>query len=177
MTQEKSNSVWTWLLPLLAGAMLTLVSDQLADYFQEKERHHDAHVDRLQRLFHEVSTTSGELYYVTRNILGELHKPESFEKGDLMKEYDQLLVKLNTNYLRDLSLLEFFVAEEYADRYGEKIISPLMQFNPGIEEGMKKGAPIPDFDQKMKTLDGIREEIIEFNKKFIHLLENKRKGG
>lgn len=176
MADDRKSSRMSWFLPLLAGALLTGVANQVTLYFQEKDKRRDEHIRRAIDNYEHISEQTSELYYVTKNLIGELQKPDSYQIEVLKAEYRGMLENLNINFLKDYSLIKYHISPEMANTYENKIVRPLMRYNKVIEPAIFDSESIDIDTIRFDELGEIKMEIIRFNEHFIEHIEELSRG-
>jgi hypothetical protein len=168
MAQDsQKTSIWTWLLPMMMGALISLVTDQLSEMQQAKEAHLERKIEESKGHFLQVSQLTGELYSTTKTLLEELNEGESTEVSALMKEYDKVLTDLNIHEIQYVSVLQYHFDESAAKNFEEGIIEPLRSYHKKIDHAVVSGQGLDLSPADLQNLEDIKEKIMSFNMHFL----------
>jgi hypothetical protein len=171
MAQEsQKTSIWTWLLPMMMGALISLVTDQLSEMQQNKEAHRERQIEEGRKHFMEISQLTGELFSTTKTFLEELDEGESTEISTLMKDYNKVLSELNVHEIQYMSVLQYHFDVAAAKNFEEGIIEPLRAYHKRIDHAVlsKQGLDLSPADHQ--DLERIKDRIITFNMNFLEYI-------
>ena len=80
------------------------------------------------------------------------------------------MIKMNTNYLKNVSLIKFTINEEMANTYREDIITPIMKWNGVVEAALIHDAHLENGMEILHELEALEETIVDFNGSFIDFI-------
>ena len=167
MENKSKPSTHFWFIPLLAGALLSICTNQLSYYNQQHEIRTADNLKEVNRVFRELAELSGEQYYFTIDFLNKLDKTEVDKFENLDAQYSKAFQNFNVNFLKDVSVLKYHFGNELADLYRNQIVEPLLKMDQTLRKGYKKGISKQEIEDCRIKLKTIEDKILQFNLKMM----------